>query len=69
MESTVGAAFLTAAGGKHYYEVEVLEARGWLYVGFAGTNFGPQCMRVGNDSASWGFYMGDGNGRHGYVRG
>ncbi len=71
--STVGAAFLTAAGGKYYYEVELLEAQGTLYVGFAGTNFGPQCSYVGNDSASWSFYQnistGYGSAQHGCVHG
>ena len=65
----MGAAFLTAAGGKYYYEVEVLETEGRLYVGFAGTNLGPQCSCVGNDEFSWSFYMGDGDGRHGCVCG
>ncbi len=68
-ESTAGAAFLTAADGKYYYEVEVLDARGWLFVGFAGTNFSPQCSRVGDDSFSWSIYMEHGDGRHGCVRG
>jgi hypothetical protein len=66
----VGAEFLAAAGGAgcaggYYYEVEVLDADGFLRVGFAGTNFGPQCGTVGNDACSWGFFWGDGNGRHG----
>ncbi len=70
----VGAAFLTAtggagAGGCFYYEVEMLEARGHLYVGFAGTNLAPQCARVGDDTCSWGFYSSDGDGWHGCARG
>ncbi len=69
----MGAEFLTAVGavecGGWYYEVEVLEAEGGLYVGFAGTNLGPQCTVVGDDAHSWGLYMGGGWGRHGYVRG
>ncbi len=57
---TVGAAFLAAAGGDgagrgSYYEVEVLEAQGQLYVGLAGTSFGPQCQYAGADACSWGF--------------
>ena len=36
----------------YYYEVEVLDA-GRLFVGFAGTNLGPQCQMVGNDPCSW----------------
>jgi hypothetical protein len=59
----VGAAFLAAAGGRCYYEVEVLEAEGSLLVGFAGTNLG-LCMKMGEDACSWGFYAGDGDGYH-----
>ena len=55
---------MAAAGGRHYYEVYVLEAGGFLCVGFAGTNLGLQCAQVGDDACSWGFYMGDGDGRH-----
>ncbi len=65
----VGAAFLTAAGGKYYYEVEVLEAEGYLYVGFAATNLGPQCTTLGEDACSWSFYMGGGYGIHRCTRG
>ncbi len=68
-ECVVGAAFLTAANGSYYYEVEVLEAQGGLFVGFAGTNFGLHCSNVGDDTCSWSFYMGDGYGLHGCVRG
>jgi hypothetical protein len=57
----VGATFLASAGGDgggrgFYYEVEVLKAprSGDLFVGFAGTNFGPQCRNVGDDACSWG---------------
>jgi hypothetical protein len=65
----VGAEFLAAAGGVgcargYYYEVEVLGASGYLFVGFAGTNLGPQCAIVGDDACSWG-YQNDGNVRHG----
>jgi hypothetical protein len=68
----VGAVFLAAASGGgrgFYYEVEVLEAYGDLCVGFAGTNLGPQCRRVGDDACSWGFCMENGYGRHRCVRG
>ncbi len=49
---------MTAAGGVwgvrgYYYEVEVLAEVGSLFVGFAGTNLGPQCQKVGNDACSW----------------
>ncbi len=67
----VGAEFLAAAAGGagcgYYFEVEVLDVQGWLCVGFAGTNLGPQCAQVGDDACSWGYYMGDGDGRHGCV--
>ncbi len=68
-DSTVGAAFLTAAGGKYYYEVEVLEAQGRLFVGFAGTNLGPQCTTLGGDACSWSFFMRNGDGYHRCTRG
>ena len=55
---SVGAPFLLATGTncKVYYEVEVLEAVGYVVVGFAGSNFGsnPQCTGVGDDKLSWG---------------
>ncbi len=65
----MGAEFLTASDGKYYYEVELLEQRGFLKVGFAGTNFGPKCLMVGEGSASWSFDVHDGIGRHRCVRG
>ena len=53
---TVGAEFAAAVGTSgvrgYYYEVEVL-AGGKLFVGFAGTNLGPQCITVGKDACSW----------------
>ena len=59
----VGAEFLAAAGGGcYYYEVEVLEDSGNLYVGLAGTNLGPQCKLVGDDACSWT------RDKYGYVR-
>ncbi len=64
----MGAEFLAAAGGGaggFYFEVEVLEAKGVLTVGVAGTNFGLQCVYVGNDACSWGYLMNGGNGEHG----
>ncbi len=44
--------------------MEVLEAKGDLIVGYAGTSLGPQCNRMGDDACSWSFFMGDGDGRH-----
>jgi hypothetical protein len=66
----VGAEFLAAAGGAgccYYFEVEVLDAEGYLFVGFAGTNLGQQCEHVGNDACSWGYYICNGDGGHGCV--
>ncbi len=51
----VGAEFLAVAGGGAgglYYEVEVLNAKGELRVGVAGTNFG-SAAGVGGDACSW----------------
>ncbi len=82
--TTVGAEFLARSprhpephpgcggdtgGGGYYYEVEVLESKGYLRIGFAGTNLGPQCAGVGNDVCSWGYFMCNGNGRHGWGGG
>ena len=47
----VGAAWLTRATGKFYFEVEVCEAEGDLVVGLVGTNF--QGKWVGADGLSW----------------
>ena len=70
----VGAEYLTAAGGAgsgggFYYEVEVLDARGYLYAGFAGTNLGQGCTAPGGDACTWGVLSDDGDGLHGYARG
>ncbi len=58
----MGAEFLTAARGAlgvrgYYYEVELVEAKGYLIVGFAGTNIGPLCSIVGDDACSWSIDM------------
>ncbi len=60
----VGAEYLTAACGLYYYEVEVLKAEGFLHVGYAGTNLGPQCTKVGGDGHSWSFNMSTGGSFH-----
>jgi hypothetical protein len=65
----VGAEFLTATGGAgsvggYYHEVEVLEAKGYLCVGFAGTCLGQRCALVGGDACSWGL-LDNGDGCHG----
>jgi hypothetical protein len=69
----VGAEFLAAAGagggGGFYYEVEVLAAKGYLYVGLVGTNLGPKCAVVGNDACSWGYGMDNGKEGHGCAIG
>jgi hypothetical protein len=70
-DCTVGAAFLaTAAGGRYYFEVEVLEVGGdsELYVGFAGTSISPHCAGLGGDDCSWGVFWGGGK-LHGCARG
>ncbi len=68
-DCTVGAAFLaTGAGGRYYFEVEVLEGDGDLYVGFAGTSIGPQSGVLGSDACSWGVFWGGGK-LHGCARG
>ena len=43
---------LSVAGGKIYFEVEVVRAEGGVYVGLAGSNF--RANDVGGDGASWG---------------
>ncbi len=63
----VGAEFLAAAGGGAgglYFEVEVLDAKGWLLVGVVGTNLGPQCVLAGSDACSWGCVMNNGDRLH-----
>lgn len=68
--ATVGTPYLSLSAGKFYFEVEVLEAKGFIIVGVAGTNFG--CGKsggheraVGGDNMSWGAYAGDGEALHG----
>jgi hypothetical protein len=63
-----GAAHLAVSGGRWCYEAEVLEARGEITVGLAGTSLGPQCTTVGGDMCSWGSYGDGGDADHGCVR-
>jgi len=49
------------AGGELYFEVEVCEAKGEVYVGFAGANF--RAELVGQDDKSWAIYY-DGDPKH-----
>ncbi len=72
----VGAEYLAAAtcGGSwkgYYYEVEVLNPAGRLFVGFAGTNFGQNCTVLGGDEdgCSWGVRMYNCAGHHRCARG
>jgi hypothetical protein len=59
---SAGMVHLCHSAGRVWFEVEVLEAKGNLLVGYAGTCFhGPQ---VGGDSASWAV-LHDGRTRHG----
>ena len=46
-----GAVYLCHSSGLVYFEVEVLEAKGSLAIGFAGTNFNNDM--VGKDAISW----------------
>ena len=47
----VGAPALSRSSGKVWFELEVVEAEGEVYVGFAGTNF--RAEYVGADETSW----------------
>jgi hypothetical protein len=49
------------ASGEVYFEVEVCEAKGNVYVGFAGANMRAAC--VGQDGKSWAIYN-DGDPKH-----
>jgi hypothetical protein len=49
------------ASGELYFEVEVCEAKGEVYVGFAGANM--RAEYVGQDDKSWAIYC-DGVPRH-----
>ena len=49
----VGSPELSRSSGKVLFELEVVEAEGEVYVGYAGTNF--RAEFVGADETSWGF--------------
>jgi hypothetical protein len=49
------------ASGELYFEVDVCEAKGEVYVGFAGANFTAE--HVGGDDKSWAIYN-DGDPMH-----
>ncbi len=53
---TVGMPFLGCLSGKFYYEVEVIEAKGWAAVGFVDSNYRGRIL--GFDNHSWGIYTG-----------
>ena len=61
--ATVGAPYLGVAGGRFYFEVEVVKAEGGLFVGVGGACFSDTSF-VGGDALSWGIYSGDGDGLH-----
>jgi hypothetical protein len=66
----MGAPHLAARGGKVYWELRIVSAKGWAGVGFAGTSFrsGPQAPQdavLGADEASWALYVDDGRRNHG----
>jgi hypothetical protein len=51
---TVGMQYLEVCGGKVYWELRVVTAKGFAAVGFAGTSFGcGQQAILGTDRASW----------------
>ena len=53
-EAGTGAAYLSCGAGRVWFEVDVLEAKGWALVGFAGNNFrGSPRPLVGFDAVSW----------------
>jgi len=64
--TTVGAPFLMMVSGKAYFEVEVCDTSGNLYVGIVGTNFGCNFTGnyIGDDDISWSIYADDGDARH-----
>ena len=47
----LGAGYMGLSSGKVFFEIEVLEKKGKMYVGFAGTNF--QEERLGLGQCSW----------------
>jgi hypothetical protein len=67
----VGAEYLAVAGGDgggYYYEVEVVAAKGQLFVGVASPNLEKHCEASGGgDACSWWYSMKYGEGGHGCV--
>jgi Ran GTPase-activating protein (RanGAP) involved in mRNA processing and transport len=62
--ATVGAPYLTLSSGLVFFEVEIIEAKGQLAVGFAGTQYRNDVTgEIGDDKISWGVYSFDKN-RH-----
>ena len=55
----LGAGYMGLSSGKVLFEVEVLEKKGAMFVGFAGTNFQEerlgkgQCWSIEQDGYSW----------------
>jgi hypothetical protein len=49
----------------YYFEVEVQNEAGRLFVGLAGTNLGTNCTGLGDDECSWGVRMYNGFGNNG----
>ena len=60
-ETSVGAPYLSAAGGKVHFEVDCVEGTGKINVGLAGTNFRGQVVSA--CEASWSIYS-DGKAYH-----
>ena len=63
----MGASYLSASGGKVYWELRVVKAKGAAFIGFAGTSFrcGPQEEVLGHDKASWALDIKEGWRIHG----
>jgi hypothetical protein len=63
---TVGAPFMGISNSKVYWELQILEAKGDVIAGYAGSNFrcNPKLMGyVGQDELSWGICSNSGK-RH-----
>ena len=57
----VGSPALSRSSGKVFFELEVVEAVGEVFVGYAGTNF--RAEYIGADEASWAL-CNDGDPKH-----
>jgi hypothetical protein len=62
--TTVGAQYHSHSAGRVWFEVEVLEAKGKVVVGFSGTNFRGSMVGY-QDTESWSIYSELGGTFHG----